>query len=153
VILVAAGLLVTGCSPDFAPVAVAAVGDEPGVVWNFCEADRGVGSVTVSRVTDAEPEQWLPVWRARLQRGATALDRVPITDAVDGYAVETRDSWPLQPDVRYAVTDATDTAGVNVLAYILDFRVSGLRNGEVVADPETHQGLDTWLGPDGPECR
>jgi hypothetical protein len=132
-------------------VAVAAAKDVPTVVWKFCDADRGVASVTVSRVTDAEPEQWPLVWRARLDAGWSPLDEVPVAVEVGGYTVETEE-WPLRPDVAYAVTDASDVDGVNVLAYILEFRVSALQSGEVVADPETNQDLDTWLGPAGPEC-
>jgi hypothetical protein len=145
-------LVLTGCTDDFAPVAVAAIGGVPTVVWKFCDTDRGVGSVTVSRVTDAEPEQWPVVWRARLDAGATPLRRVPVATQVSGYTVLTQDAWPLRTDVTYAVTDATDVDRVNVLASSLEFRHSVLLSGEVVADPETDRDLDRWLGTDGPEC-
>jgi hypothetical protein len=145
-------LATSGCAADFPPVAVG-WDAAPLVAWKLCDPDLGVADVTVARVTDSsDPSAWPVVWRAESTSDDTARSSIAVVAEVPGYTVSTGDAWPLQEDVRYAVTDAEDERGRNKLAVVLEFRVADLRTGAVVADPETEQDLATWLGSAGPDC-
>jgi hypothetical protein len=150
--LFAVGLATAACTPPFPPEGVTLRKGVPAVVWKFCDPDRAVGGVVVSRVTEDEPETWPQVWSARLDPGSAPLTQIPIADRVVGYTVETHDGWPLQPDVTYAVTEVADTEDFNAGGCILEFHPSELSEGDVVSHEEGGQDLGTWLGPDGPDC-
>jgi hypothetical protein len=146
-------LVATGCIPPGPPTAVAVQDGLPSLLVKFCDAERGLGTVVVSRVTRDEPESWPVVWRARLTPGATPLAQLPIDSQVTGYTIKAGDDWPLKSDVEYAVTDSRDDQGYSV-GVILNFRISELsHSGRVVADEGDGETRATWLGAQGPACR
>lgn len=143
--------VLTGCAGPEVPAAVATADGAATLMWKFCDAERGIGDVAVARVTDDAPEDWPTVWRARLDDGATPLHDVPVAASIDGYLVETQD-WPLRPGARYAVVDASDAEGYDVLFVVLEFEVPTDGQPALTAEPETALDLAGWLGRDGPSC-
>ena len=151
--LCAIGLTVASCAPPFPPVGITSTDGLASVLWKFCDADLGMDSVVVSRVTVDEPEAWPQVWSARRDSRAPALAEIPIDDTVPGYTVDTDEGWPMDPDATYAVTDAVDSNGGNALAFVLEFRLADLEPGRVVSAETEALDLTSWLGRSGPACQ
>jgi hypothetical protein len=125
----------------------------PSAIWKFCDADRGLGSIVVSQVTDDEPEAWPRVWSARLDARSTPRPEISLANQVDGYTVKTYEGWPLRPDITYAITRADDSEGFSVLGNVLEFQTSELNEEEVLDLQAGDDDLARWLGPDGPACQ
>jgi hypothetical protein len=140
--------------PRFPPNGITVEHASPIVYFKLCPG-RTIGRLVLGEIRPHTQDYNAPtVWTATLTNKATGRIALLIRPAIVGYHITS--ALPLgrlDPNSRYAVTDARDENGVNILGSVSDFRTHDLRPGVLLDNNGNRHDLNEWLSQRGARCR